>query len=78
MGVGPAESDSLPSGFREAAQQKTRLLAECYPSQSGRGWFDDEAFLGLMRVRGVQCRARYAEGFTIEKAVLDPDRYSVN
>ncbi len=40
---------------------------------------DDEVFLGLMRVRGVQCRARYAEAFTLEKAVLDTDdSYSVN
>lgn len=53
------------------ARQKTRLLEQCYPSQSGRDWFDDEAFLGLMRIRGVQCRARYAEAFTVEKAVLD-------
>jgi LmbE family N-acetylglucosaminyl deacetylase len=53
------------------ARQKTRLLEQCYPSQSGRDWFDDEAFLGLMRVRGAQCHARYAEAFTVEKAVLD-------
>jgi hypothetical protein len=33
----------------------------------------------LMRVRGVQCRARYAEAFTVEKAVLSTDdSYSVN
>ena len=32
-----------------------------------------------MRVRGVQCRARYAEAFTAEEAVLDPGSdYSVN
>ncbi len=61
------------------AHQKARLLAECYPSQSDRGWFDDEVFLGLMRVRGVQCRARYAEAFTVEKALLDTGSdYSVN
>jgi LmbE family N-acetylglucosaminyl deacetylase len=63
----------------ETAHEKTRLLAQCYPSQSGRDWFDDEVLLGLMRVRGVQCRARYAEAFTVEKAVLDTDAsYSVN
>lgn len=56
----------------EVAHQKTKLLAQCYPSQSGRDWFDDEAFLGLMRVRGVQCHARYAEAFVAEKAVLNP------
>jgi LmbE family N-acetylglucosaminyl deacetylase len=55
----------------EMADRKTRLLAQCYPSQADHDWFDDEAFLGLMRVRGVQCRARYAEAFVIEKAVLD-------
>lgn len=56
----------------EDAHQKTRLLAQSYPSQVGRDWFDDDAFLGLMRVRGVQSRARYAEGFVVEKAVLSP------
>jgi hypothetical protein len=61
----------------ETAHQKARLLAECNPSQSGRGWFDDEVFLGLMRVRGVQCGARYAEAFTL--ALLDTEtNYSVN
>jgi LmbE family N-acetylglucosaminyl deacetylase len=61
------------------ALEKARLLAQCYPSQSDRGWFDDEAFLGLMRVRGVQCRTRYAEAFTVEKAVTHSGTdYSVN
>ncbi len=53
--------------------------AQCYPSQAGRGWFDDEAFVAFMRVRAVQCRARYAEAFTIEKTVLHSGSdYSVN
>jgi LmbE family N-acetylglucosaminyl deacetylase len=61
------------------AREKTRLLAQCYPSRSGRGSSDDEALLGLMRVRGVQCRARYAEAFTVQEAVWDPESdYSVN
>lgn len=61
------------------ARRKTELLSECYPSQSDRDWFDNEVFLGLMRVRGVQCRSRYAEAFTVEKAVLDTEAsYSVN
>ena len=63
-----------------AAHEKARLPAHCYPSKAGRGWFDDdEAFLGLMRVRGVQCRARYAEAFTVEKSVSHSGSdYSVN
>jgi hypothetical protein len=32
----------------------------------------------MVRVRGVQCRSRYAEAFTVEKAVLETDSYSVN
>lgn len=55
----------------ELARRKTRLLADCYPSQASHTWFDDEAFLGLMRIRGAQCHARYAEAFVLEKAVLD-------
>jgi LmbE family N-acetylglucosaminyl deacetylase len=63
----------------EMAHKKTELLAQSYPSQSSRDWFDDEAFLGLMRIRGVQCRARYAEAFVGEKAVVSPfDAQSLN
>jgi hypothetical protein len=62
------------------AHEKARLLAHCYPSKAGCGWVDDdEAFLGLMRVRGVQCRARYAEAFTVQKSVSHSGSdYSVN
>ncbi|WP_063131095.1 PIG-L deacetylase family protein [Nocardia fusca] len=55
----------------EIAAEKARLLAECYPSQAHRDWFDEAAFLGLARVRGVQCHSEYAEGFELTKAVLD-------
>ncbi|MBV8927818.1 MAG: PIG-L family deacetylase [Mycobacteriaceae bacterium] len=60
------------------AWRKSALLHECYPSQSTHDWFDDDAFLGLMRVRGVQCRNRYAEAFVLERD-LEPDAlYSRN
>jgi hypothetical protein len=60
-------------------QQKARLLADCYPSQSGRGWFDREAFLRLTGDRGVQCRTRYAESFAVEQALLESESdYPVN
>jgi hypothetical protein len=52
------------------ARRKVALLDECYPSQVGRDWWDDETFLGLMRLRGVECHHRYAEGFVVEKAIL--------
>lgn len=53
------------------ANEKAELLHAHYPSQVGHDWFDHESFLGLMRLRGVQCRHRYAEAFVLEKAVID-------
>ena len=54
----------------DIARRKVELLHECFPSQAGRDWWDDETFLSLMRIRGVECRHRYAEGFTVTKALL--------
>ncbi|MFD4430676.1 PIG-L deacetylase family protein [Nocardia sp. NPDC058497] len=54
----------------ELAQRKSRLLHEHYPSQTGRDWFDEQAFLGLARMRGVQCHAPYAEAFVLDKAII--------
>lgn len=59
------------------ALKKTSVLAQCYRSQLGRDWFDEEAFLSLMRVRGVQCRSRYAEAFTVQKALIGLGDYRV-
>ncbi len=54
------------------SREKCRLLAKHFASQAGRHWFDEELFLGLMRMRGVECRAPsgYAEGFDARKFVL--------
>lgn len=52
------------------AQQKVELLHKCFPSQHARDWWDDEVFLGLARLRGMECRSRYAEGFICRKWVL--------
>lgn len=54
----------------ETARRKVELLAKHFPSQQGRDWWDDEVFLGLARLRGMECRAPYAEGFGCAKAVL--------
>lgn len=53
-------------------QRKVELLHKCYPSQRGRDWWDDEVFLGLARLRGMECKARYAEAFTCSKSVIMP------
>jgi LmbE family N-acetylglucosaminyl deacetylase len=54
----------------EIAERKVRLLQEHYPSQRHRPWYDREAFLGLARIRGIECHARYAEAFDVAKLVI--------
>ena len=51
-------------------RRKVELLNKCYPSQLGRDWWDDELFLGMARLRGMECRARYAEAFYCGKSVI--------
>lgn len=55
----------------DVARRKAELLTKIYPSQVDRDWWDDETFLALLRLRGVECRAPYAEGFLVQKARLD-------
>ncbi|MFD0886160.1 PIG-L family deacetylase, partial [Streptosporangium algeriense] len=55
----------------EVAEAKVTLLQQHYPSQRQRPWYDREAFLGLARIRGIECQARYAEAFYTNKMTLD-------
>ncbi|MFI9555971.1 PIG-L deacetylase family protein [Nonomuraea endophytica] len=55
----------------ELAERKIDLLHLLYPSQRRRAWFDREAFLGLMRLRGIECNSRYAEAFHVNKLTID-------
>jgi LmbE family N-acetylglucosaminyl deacetylase len=52
------------------ARRKVELLNACFPSQKENDWWDDEVFLGLARLRGMECRSQYAEAFYSHKAVL--------
>jgi LmbE family N-acetylglucosaminyl deacetylase len=56
----------------DAGRRKVELLHKCFPSQRGRDWWNDEVFLGLARLRGMECRARYAEAFYCAKSVIVP------
>jgi LmbE family N-acetylglucosaminyl deacetylase len=53
-------------------KEKAGLLEQVFGSQRDRHWFSRETFLGLARVRGVECRSAggYAEGFVGRKLVL--------
>lgn len=56
------------------ASEKVSLLHEHHPSQTGKHWFDNETFLGLMRLRGMEAVAaeRFAEAFTCRRMVIVP------
>ena len=60
----------------ELAQRKVELLHKCFPSQHGRHWWDDELFLGLARLRGMECHTRYAEAFSCSKSVIMPPAFT--
>lgn len=58
---------------RAEAEAKAALLLDAFASQRGRRWFTPDTFLGLMRLRGVQCAAPegFAEAFEAPKLRLD-------
>jgi LmbE family N-acetylglucosaminyl deacetylase len=64
----PAAYQPLPA---DLAEMKVTLLQQHYPSQRHRPWYDREAFLGLARIRGIECAQRYAEAFYVNKVMLD-------
>jgi LmbE family N-acetylglucosaminyl deacetylase len=57
---------------RATARRKTRALLSVFGSQRSKDWFSEETFLGLMRLRGVECRAAggLAEAFHARKITL--------
>jgi LmbE family N-acetylglucosaminyl deacetylase len=57
---------------RSIASRKSRALMSAFGSQRSKDWFSEETFLGLMRLRGMECRATdgYAEAFHSRKIVL--------
>jgi LmbE family N-acetylglucosaminyl deacetylase len=53
-------------------ERKIDLLISHFGSQRSKQWFDRETFLGLARLRGMECRGpeRYAEAFIARKLTL--------
>jgi LmbE family N-acetylglucosaminyl deacetylase len=56
----------------EVLRHKVQLLNMHFGSQHCKQWFDSEVFLGLARLRGMECRApeRYAEAFFARKLAV--------
>jgi LmbE family N-acetylglucosaminyl deacetylase len=65
--VRPSMYFPLPA---DTFRRKIELLNKCFPSQRSRQWWDDEVFLAMARLRGMECRAPYAEAFTCTKSVI--------
>lgn len=55
-----------------AVKRKVSLLMRVFKTQHSKRWFTPETFLGLMRIRGIECNASsgYAEAFYSRKLVL--------
>jgi LmbE family N-acetylglucosaminyl deacetylase len=54
------------------SRRKTRALISVFGTQRSKDWFSEETFLGLMRLRGMECRAvgGHAEAFYARKLTL--------
>jgi LmbE family N-acetylglucosaminyl deacetylase len=53
----------------EVAREKIERLVDSFATQRDKHWFDAEVFLGLMRIRGMECRSPsgYAEAYFARK-----------
>jgi LmbE family N-acetylglucosaminyl deacetylase len=53
-------------------RKKVSYLMEVFQSQQSRHWFDEQTFLSLSRLRGMECNAPsgYAEAFYSRKLTL--------
>jgi LmbE family N-acetylglucosaminyl deacetylase len=58
---------ALPAAL---ARRKVDHLLRFFGSQRAKGWFSPETFYGLMRIRGIETRSDWAEGFHLRKAVF--------
>ncbi len=53
--------------------RKIATILESFSSQRDKHWFNEEAFRGLLRLRGIECKSPsgYAEAFHCRKVVLE-------
>jgi LmbE family N-acetylglucosaminyl deacetylase len=56
----------------EECHKKVRYIMDAFQSQHCKRWFQEDTFLSLMRLRGMECNAPsgYAEAFYCRKVVL--------
>jgi LmbE family N-acetylglucosaminyl deacetylase len=56
----------------ELCRKKVRYIMDAFQSQHSKRWFQEDTFLALMRLRGMECNSPsgYAEAFYCRKLVL--------
>lgn len=56
----------------DVLERKVELLHQHFGTQRSKDWFDRDTFVGLARLRGMECRApeHFAEAFTVRKAKI--------
>ena len=56
----------------ETCQKKINILTTTFESQHRRDWFTKDAFLSIMRIRGIEAKSPtgYAEAFSCRKMVI--------
>ncbi len=54
------------------ARRKVGILLDSFRSQLKKNWFTEDAFLAILRLRGLECNApeKYAEAYHARKLVL--------
>jgi LmbE family N-acetylglucosaminyl deacetylase len=55
----------------DVCHKKVQQILQNFPSQRNKHWFTEDAFLSLMRIRGIECGSAYAEAFFCRKIVLE-------
>ncbi len=53
----------------QLAKEKADNLCRYFTTQSDKHWFGRDTFLALMRLRGMECCAKYAEALYVRKMV---------
>jgi LmbE family N-acetylglucosaminyl deacetylase len=59
-------------------EQKMEIIMDGFATQRSRHWFSDETFRGLLRLRGLEAAATYAEAFHARKVCWSLQQRSPN
>jgi len=54
---------------KQVAMAKANNLCRFFSTQNNKHWFDQDTFLALMRLRGIESCSKYAEAFYVRKMV---------